>query len=222
MIIEEVFYAIQGEGLLSGTPSAFVRMEGSTPRGTWCTPSEKHWTPGPGELQLGPVMAAIRKHYCGHAVLTGDEPLHDPDIGALTELIRTIDQHITIETSGAVFAQVECDLMSIAPRLVMSSARKSRSLAYSREAIKQLITSYPYQLKFAVGKREEMEEVKNLAEEIGADRARVLLMPAGVKGKDLKEQTEWVLEACRFFGYRFSPRLQLMSPVAKKPDGAMR
>jgi 7-carboxy-7-deazaguanine synthase len=222
MIIEEIFYAIQGEGIFAGVPSVFVRMEGEPARGTWCTPSEKHWKPDPGELRFGPVLSAIRKHYCGHAVLIGDEPLNDPDIGALTGLIRTIDHFITIETSGAVFAQLECDLMSITPRLVTASGRKSPGRGYNTEAIRQLISAYPYQLKFAVSKREEMEEVKNLTDELGAERTRVLLMPAGTKAKDLKEQTEWVLEACRFFGYRFSPRLQLMSPAEKKTAGPMR
>ena len=35
-------------------------------------------------------------------------------------------------------------------------------------------------------------------------------MPEGTKPKDLRDQSEWMVEACKFFNYRYAPRLHVM------------
>ena len=49
-----------------------------------------------------------------------------PDLIELTGKIKEIDQHITIETAGTKYQKVDCDLMSISPKL-------SNSTPYDRE-----------------------------------------------------------------------------------------
>ena len=83
---------------------------------------------------------------CG---LTGGEPMILPDIVELTEKIKEIDQHITIETAGTMYQKVICDLMSISPKLSNSTPYdreegKSRGtqheeLRYQPDVLKQLI-----------------------------------------------------------------------------------
>src|SRR3954464_15198022 len=117
MKISEIFYSIQGEGMLAGVPSVFVRTSGCNLRCTWCDTPYASWRPEGQDVGYGPILANVRRHWSGYVVVTGGEPMIDPDIVELTQKLRTIEHHITIETAGTVFKPVECDLMSISPKL---------------------------------------------------------------------------------------------------------
>lgn len=210
MMIAEMFYSIQGEGILAGMPSAFVCLQDGPPRPTWCQPPRSRWKPEE-EVMLGALLGNVRREWYGYAVISGGEPLHEPELAIFTDGLRRIEHHSTIETSGSVFVELPCDLMSINVRLRNpAQPRKWKDfepLPYDVEVLRQLIGSYDYQLKFEVSDRADMEEVVNLVRELGAERSKVLLLPTATKPKELKEQKAWVLEASGFFGYRYAPRL---------------
>jgi len=137
-----------------------------------------------------------------------------PDIVALTERLRGLGRHITIETAGTVFEPVACDLMSISPKLSNSipegewAARHER-LRMQRAALVELMARYEYQLKFVIEKPADVEEAGALAEQLGAQRERVILMPEGTDRECLRERSVWLAEICKQEGYRFSPRLHV-------------
>ena len=68
---------------------------------------------------------------------------------------------------------------------------------------------YEYQLKFVIGKPEDVEEARGLAESLGAGPERVILMPEGVDRDTLRERGVWLAEICKKEGFRFSPRLHV-------------
>src|SRR5487761_2399983 len=111
------------------------------------------------ERMLGPILADVRRNWASHVVVTGGEPMISPGIVVLTERLKGLDQHITVETAGTVYAPVTCDLMSISPKLANSTphrrdggrwAAQHDRLRYQPEVLKQLMAEYPYQLKFVV------------------------------------------------------------------------
>ncbi len=204
MRIAEIFYSLQGEGLLLGTPSVFIRI-GSVPR-HWCENPSETWTPSHPEPPMGTVLSEVRRHWMDHVVVTGEEPMCEADIVELSEALRGIQQHVTIETRGTAFAPVACDLMSIAVE------REHADI----ELLRRLIAEYTYQLKFAVTKPEEMEAINDLVRETEADRNRVVLMPQSGSAAKMRERGQWMIEACKCHGYRYSPRLHL-DLAASKP-----
>jgi 7-carboxy-7-deazaguanine synthase len=68
-----------------------------------------------------------------------------------------------------------------------------------------------YQLKFVVGSRAELEEVRMLVSALGSEVPphKVLLMPEGVESDLLKEKGRLVAEWCKETGYRFCDRLHV-------------
>jgi 7-carboxy-7-deazaguanine synthase len=218
MRISEIFYSIQGEGILAGVPSVFIRTTGCNLRCTWCDTPYTSWKPEGYQMMYGPMLTQIRKHWCGYVVLTGGEPMILPDLAELTAKIKEIEQHITIETAGTVYQKVACDLMSISPKLANSTpveredgkfAEQHEELRYQPEVLKQLIAEYPYQLKFVISSAEDVKEAKDIVQEIGADRTRVLLMPEGTTRQAINERAQWLVEICKDFGYRYCPRLHI-------------
>src|SRR6185312_17037456 len=174
MKISEIFYSIQGEGMLTGVPSVFVRTSGCNLRCVWCDTPYTSWRPEGAEMTIEDILAAIQNYPAQHAVVTGGEPMIAPGIVQLTQGIRQQDLHITIETAGTVFHPVACDLMSISPKLENSTphereggkwAPQHERLRYQPEVLKQLMSEYDYQLKFVVASPEDLKEIASMLEE---------------------------------------------------------
>jgi 7-carboxy-7-deazaguanine synthase len=218
MKISEIFYSVQGEGILTGMPSVFIRTSGCNLRCTWCDTPYASWKPEGENVGFGPILANVRRHWCGYVVVTGGEPMIVPDIVELTGKLKEIDQHITIETAGTVFKPVICDLMSISPKLANSTpwdeddgrwADQHERTRYQPDVLKELVSRYEHQLKFVVNDREDLAEIRQIVGDLGVDRHRVLLMPQGRNGRELAERSETVVKMCTEFGFRFCPRLHI-------------
>jgi 7-carboxy-7-deazaguanine synthase len=216
--ISEVFYSVQGEGMLVGMPSVFVRTSGCNLRCAWCDTPYTSWQPEGEELDLDQIMAAVRRLPARYAVVTGGEPMIAPGIVPLTGRLREAGLHITVETAGTVFAPVACDLMSISPKLAHSTphareggrwASQHERLRIQPEVLRRLMTAYPYQLKFVVAQPEDLDEIRALAAQLGAESSRVVLMPEGTNADLLRQRGAWMAEVCKQEGYRFSPRLHI-------------
>lgn len=218
MKIAEIFYSIQGEGILLGMPSVFVRTSGCNLRCTWCDTPYTSWQPEGQPMSLDEIAGAVARFPASHVVVTGGEPMIAPEMVALTGKLRAAGLHITVETAGTCFVPVACDLMSISPKLANSTphereggrwAAQHDRLRYQPDVLKRLMAEYEYQLKFVVASSGDLEEIERMRQELDAPRARVLLMPEGVKSDVLRERGIWLAEICKATGYRYCPRLHV-------------
>ncbi len=214
MKIAELFYSIQGEGSLVGVPSVFIRTTGCNLRCSWCDTPYTSWEPEGTELSLGRILEQVRAYPARHAVVTGGEPLIQAETVTLTQQLKAAGFHVTVETAGTVFLPVACDLMSISPKLANSVPEGSWGARHDRlrirpETLSELMRRYEYQLKFVIRAPEDLPEVRDLADALSADPARVILMPEGVVSEVLRERSVWLAEICKREGFRFSPRLHV-------------
>jgi 7-carboxy-7-deazaguanine synthase len=218
MKISEIFYSIQGEGMLTGVPSVFVRTSGCNLRCTWCDTPYTSWMPEGGDMTIDEIVAYVQKHPARHAVVTGGEPMIAPGIVELTESIRQLGLHITVETAGTVYHPVACDLMSISPKLENSTPRdreggkwaaQHERLRYQPNVLRQLMSEYEYQLKFVVAAPDDMAEITGMLDDTHADRSRVVLMAEGTTQDMIRERAPWLTEICKSEGFRYSPRLHI-------------
>ncbi|MGB7762404.1 MAG: 7-carboxy-7-deazaguanine synthase QueE [Bryobacteraceae bacterium] len=214
MKIAELFYSLQGEGALVGVPSVFVRPSGCNLRCAWCDTPYTSWSPEGTELGLDRIVDEVKAHPARHVVITGGEPMIQPEMMPLTVRLRALGLHITIETAGTVFQPVACDLMSISPKLSNSTPGGSFAEPHDRLRIQpgvllELMARYEYQLKFVVENPADLDEIRALIEALDAPRERVILMPEGTEPARLAERGQWLAEICKEEGLRFSPRLHI-------------
>jgi 7-carboxy-7-deazaguanine synthase len=212
--IAELFYSLQGEGSLVGVPSVFIRTSGCNLRCSWCDTPYTSWQPEGFDLPLRQILDEVKAHPARHVVVTGGEPMIQPEIIPLTECLREAGLHITVETAGTVFQPVACDLMSISPKLSNSTpegpwAERHDRLRLQLDSLLELIGRYDYQLKFVIQRPNDLPEVRALLAELDADPARVILMPEGTGPEQLRERALWLAEICKEEGFRFSPRLHI-------------
>ena len=218
MKISEIFYSIQGEGMLAGVPSVFIRTSGCNLRCTWCDTPYTSWMPEGAEMTVESILDAVRRHGATHAVVTGGEPMLQDEVVTLTQRLKDLGLHVTIETAGTVFQPVACDLMSISPKLANSTpwereegrwGAQHERLRYQPQVLKKLMSACPYQLKFVVSARDDLQEIEVVLTETNADRNRVILMPEGTDSGVVHERSVWLVEVCKSAHFRYGPRLHI-------------
>lgn len=220
----EIYASVQGEGLLTGTPSVFVRTSGCNLRCWFCDTPFASWKPEGPHLTVDEILAQTLEFDVRHIVITGGEPMIHPTLVELCRRLRECGKHITIETAGTMHLSLECDLISISPKLASSAPQAQTSgkwheVHQSRrerlDIVRTLIERHEFQLKFVVDSVADAEEVLSYLERLeagarGTDRDRVLLMPQGTDQATLLRQEEWLIPWCEKHDVRYCPRSHIL------------
>lgn len=222
MRIAEVYSSIQGEGQFAGTPSVFVRTTGCNLRCWFCDTPFTSWSPEGSHVRVAELLRQVQAFGVEHVVLTGGEPLLQPDSVSLCEQLLAAGHFVTIETAGTVFRPAPASLMSISPKLANSSPSRIGSADASRwlkrheqarsnqAVISRLIESTEYQFKFVV---DEPSDLNEIAEYIAAwpqvPGERVWLMPQARTRDELDARSKWLESETVRLGYRFASRWQI-------------
>lgn len=215
LYVQEQFVSVQGEGLLTGVPSSFLRLSGCNLRCSWCDTPRTSWSAEGEHLTLEDVLtwAAAGPR---HVVVTGGEPLLQPAVEALCQQLSAAGHHITIETAGTVFRSVQADLMSVSPKLSGSTPThatwgpRHEATRLQVATLRRIVQTWPHQLKFVVGSPAEVAEIEALLRQLPPVAPdRVLLMPEGRSPQELDDKAPFVLDACGQRGWRFCDRLHI-------------
>lgn len=219
MKVAEIYRSVQGEGLLTGAVSVFVRASGCNLRCWYCDTPFASWAPEGSDLSVDEIVAQVEEWDCRHVVVTGGEPMMFAELIPLCERLRSAGRHVTVETAGTLYLPVDCQLMSISPKLSGSTppvvesphwARRHERSRHRPEVVRRLMAENTYQLKFVVDTEADLPEIEEYLGLLGDfDRERVLLMPQGIEIDQLDERAEWLRPYCRQRGYTFCPRKQI-------------
>lgn len=220
MNISEIFYSIQGEGILAGVPSVFIRTTGCNLRCTWCDTPYTSWDAEAGEaLSADEILERLTDFDTSYAVLTGGEPMIARDVGEVTVRLKEAGYHLTIETAATVWRDVTCDLASISPKLANSTpwtrgegawADAHESNRMQLDIVRQFMEIAEYQIKFVVEHPDDMVEIDSVLSRLGSYKpTNILLMPQARSQEELDERSPWLAELCKDRGFRYCPRLQI-------------
>lgn len=223
MQISEIYSSNQGEGRLTGQPSVFIRTSGCNLRCSFCDTPFASWEPSGEDLSVDSIVKQALSHQPRHAVVTGGEPMLPREIVQLTKSLKEEDFHITIETAGTIFRDVDCDLVSISPKMSNSTPAIGRAGEWQKkheqtrlqpEVVSQLIGQHDYQLKFVVAEPDDMNEILLFLDSLSLpseiDRSKILLMPEGIKQSELESREPWLLPICEQYGFTFCPRMHIV------------
>lgn len=216
MQIAEIFHSVQGEGRFAGTPSVFVRTSGCNLRCWFCDTPYTSWHPEGSAWNVERLLDQIIRYECPHVVLTGGEPMLQPEVVLLAQELSSRGAFITIETAGTVDLPVVANLMSISPKLRNSTPsgdeweRRHEQRRHSPEVIRRLISEYDYQLKFVIDQPHDTLEVEQWLREFPEVKSpNIYLMPQATTAETLQSKSVWVRNDAMEHGWQFSPRLHV-------------
>ena len=222
MRIAELYSSIQGEGQFAGTASVFVRTSGCNLRCWFCDTPFTSWKPEGPQVAVSDLVRQVQEFGIEHVVLTGGEPLLQPDSVALCEQLLAAGHFVTIETAGTMYRPAPASLMSISPKLANSSpshlgsaeaARwqtRHEQTRSNRDVISRLLDGTDYQFKFVVDQPSDLSDVTDyLAAWRRVPANRVWLMPQARTREELAARSDWLEREAARLGYRFSSRWQI-------------
>ncbi len=219
MRIAEIFTSIQGEGIWIGVPSIFVRVSGCNLRCGWCDTPYASWNPEGPTVSVEAILTEVAANPVSHVVVTGGEPMLFDPVTELCEGLKALGKPITIETAGTIYRDLPCDLMSISPKLANSTPNdpvwnaRHEETRFQPEVLRQLVQSYPHQLKFVVNPEESLpeqwDEINHILDAIGAERENVLIMAEGIDVETLARRERLLVEPCITQGFRLTPRFHV-------------
>ncbi len=170
--LNEVFETIQGEGVFTGVPAIFVRLQVCPVGCSWCD-TKQTWTAEPENLvPIKDIMAKTgdsplwteitatdivqllkdQKYTAKHVVITGGEPcLYD--LLPLTEQLEANGYCCQIETSGtADIITTENTWVTVSPKINMKGKREVLTSALARAN----------EIKHPVGTQKDLDELDTL------------------------------------------------------------
>ena len=214
--IAEIFFSIQGEGATAGLPAVFVRLQGCSVGCQWCD-TKYSWDPAAGRaVDLDGLISEARSYPCRRVVITGGEPLESSLFYPLVSAFQNEQFEIEVETSGTIEPLLPAGReiqWNVSVKLAASGVEEGRRI--NPAAIRRFL-EYRAWWKFVVAGEEDLAEALRLAERFALPRERILLQPEAIRRDELIERSPWVIEACKRHGFRFSPRLHVMTWGARR------
>ena len=215
----EIFASLQGEGLNIGSPTAFLRLAQCNLNCTWCdTRYTWDWEnfdihTETKRMPIVEVENAIDNLGMSRLVLTGGEPLIQQ--GSFIPLMFSLHDKgysIEIETNGTIFPGSELlpiiDCWNVSPKI--SNSLVDSGLRFNESVLRKFVKLSNAYFKFVVQNRDDISEVKELAEYLQIPIERIFLMPEGETTAKTNEINSWLAQACVNEGYRFTPRLHIL------------
>ena len=148
LVVNEIFYSIQGESLTTGIPTVFVRLTGCPLRCSYCD-TEYAFTEGK-KMSFDEIISSINKYNCKNITVTGGEPLAQKNTLLFLDKISN-SYEVSLETSNAL------SIKGINKNITIVLDIKTPN---SNESNKNIIDNYKYlkkddQVKFVICELED-------------------------------------------------------------------
>ena len=99
LLVNEIYPALCGESRFSGTPCALIRLTGCHLRCSWC--DSAHAFAGGERLSVDQILARVADLGLRLVLVTGGEPLLQPQVVPLLQGLLAAGRNVLLETSGA-------------------------------------------------------------------------------------------------------------------------
>jgi 7-carboxy-7-deazaguanine synthase len=207
--VNEIFFSIQGESSMAGTPCVFVRLAFCNLRCRWC--DSAHAFHEGDEMTLDEVMGKVAGYPCRVVEITGGEPLLQEAVLPLMARLCDAGYEVLLETSGSL------DIGRVDPRvrrIVDIKCPSSGMAARNRWRNLELLTGQD-EVKFVLADRADYAWARSVVEQHRlAEKCTVLMGP--VFGElDNQRLAQWILADGLPVRYQLQLHKYVWDPAAR-------
>lgn len=138
MLVNEIFYSLQGEGYFSGTPSLFIRFSGCNLKCGFCDTQHQHGT----EMKEEDIVERARACKAQHVVITGGEPSLQLT-ESLVDKLHKIGKYVAVETNGTHLLPENVDWITLSPKDAFVTGTQSKIVLKRCNELKLVFTGAP-------------------------------------------------------------------------------
>lgn len=102
LIVNEIFYSLDGEGKRSGRPAVFIRIAGCNLKCNYCDTGYAMSAIAGKIMSVNDIMQVIAGYHCKNVTVTGGEPLNSENCKTLLERLCKEGYNIVLETNGSI------------------------------------------------------------------------------------------------------------------------
>ncbi len=189
LVINEIFFSIQGESTYAGRPCAFVRLTGCNLRCNYCD-TEYAFYDG-RKMTVPEILTQLDGFGCNLVEITGGEPLLQDGIHQLIAELLAAGRTVMIETSGA------SDVSRLNPRVIKIMDLKCPG---SGEGTRNLWSNLEHltardEVKFVLSDRADYEWARDVIRRHNlASRVNAVLMSCVFERLPRQQLADWILE----------------------------
>lgn len=189
LVVNEIFYSVQGESTHAGRPCAFVRLTACNLRCNYCD-TEYAFYEG-RRMTIAQIVEQVEGYGCPLVEITGGEPLLQQGVYRLCAALLDAGMQVMIETSGA------SDVSRLDQRVIKIMDLKCPG---SGEAQRNLWSNLSHltaqdEVKFVISDRADYEWTRAVIAEHGlAGRVNAVLLSPAFGRIDAASLASWMLE----------------------------
>jgi len=189
LLVNEIFYSIQGESIYSGRPCIFVRLTGCNLRCTYC--DTRYAYEDGVVLEIAEIIRRVAAYNCRLIEITGGEPLFQTETPFLILGLLENGYEVLMETNGSL------DISKVDPRCVkIVDIKCPSSHASEKNDLENLKRLNPKdQIKFVIGNRADYLYAKKTMALNRPDFPEDHILFSPISGKmPPADLAEWILK----------------------------
>jgi 7-carboxy-7-deazaguanine synthase len=187
MKINEIFFSLQGEGLLVGTPTIFIRTTGCNLRCTYCDTTYAYVNGK--DMTIDWIVEQLKRFPSRQVCITGGEPLAQQGTGKLVDSLLKQRYSVCLETNGSFpinkFVGKKSLQISLDIKCPSSGSHKSMNMNNIRKLSKK------DQLKFIIKNKDDYLYAKENLQKY-KPICTVFFQP--VWGRNPQKLASWILQ----------------------------
>jgi len=189
LLVNEIFYSIQGESIYSGRPCIFVRLTGCNLRCSYC---DTRYAYEEGvKMENSEIINRVAGYKCPLVEITGGEPLLQGETPTLIYRLLENGYEVMMETNGSLdISRIDGRCIKIVDIKCPTSGESDKN---DMENLKRLGSKD--QVKFVIGNRIDYEYAKETIDSNCPDFPEKQILFSPFSGEITPAKlAEWILE----------------------------
>ena len=167
LMVNEIFYSIQGESSYAGRPCVFIRLTGCNLRCSYC--DTRYAYEEGTEMEIDTIVNHLSAYECPLVEITGGEPLIQKETPHLVKCLLKMGYKVLVETNGSLnISQIDNRCI----RIVDIKCPLSGEAGQNDFKNLDRLTDYD-EIKFVISGREDYEYAKGILNHIALTPSRM-------------------------------------------------